>query len=72
MPSKGLTTETESNEVMLGKTQEAKVLRTFSDSERELSDHENYHPSLTGVPKMSSPYQSRALHSSPPNSSALP
>lgn len=51
MPSKGFTTETESNEVMLGKKQEAKVLMTFSDSERELSDNENYHPSLTGVPK---------------------
>lgn len=50
MPSKGLTTETESNEVMSGKNQEDKVLMTFSDSERELSDNENY-PSLTGVPK---------------------
>lgn len=51
MPSKGLTTETESNEVMSGKNQEDKVLMTFSDSERELSDNENYHPSLTGIPK---------------------
>ena len=51
MPSKGLTTGTESNEVMSGKNQEDKVLMTFSDSERELSDNKNYHPSLTGVPK---------------------